>query len=545
MYLVNAEQMRGIDNHAIKEIGIPGQILMENAGRQVYNIISSIYFNNPSDSNNKINICVLSGTGNNGGDGLVIARHLFNNSCKVNIVIVGSPAQMQNDTLVNYKILKKSKANIIIVKKISETKKIVKYIKDSNFIIDALLGTGLARNVEGLFAKIIELANNSSKKIISVDIPSGINADTGKVLGTAVRAFHTVTMCLPKRGLFLFPGKEYAGKISVVDISIPYSSINKKINTNLLLWEGAKKFLPSRPQQAHKGNFGKIFILSGSRDYIGAPVLTSQSALIAGSGLVYVGIPKNLYPILAKKFLEQIPVVLPETENGTISLNALEIINKKIKSLKIDCLVIGPGLGINKETGELVKALLSIVKIPIILDADGINSLNGDTSFFKRKNADIVLTPHTGEFSRLTNKEINLIEENRIEAVENFISKYGSVLVLKGMHSLIGYKKEIYMNLTGNSGMATAGSGDVLTGMIASFIGQKRDIFNAAKLAVFLHGRAGDIAVKKKNEMSILASDILNNIPHAINELMKYNKSPYNSTYSLGDIVSVPSFFLV
>ncbi|MBI4649914.1 NAD(P)H-hydrate dehydratase [Candidatus Desantisbacteria bacterium] len=331
----------------------------------------------------------------------------------------------------------------------------------------------------------------------------------------------------------------------------------EKINTQIFLRGEAKKLLPERPREAHKGNFGRILIIGGSKDYVGAPVLTSEAALKTGSGLVYTAMPECVYYLMAKKFREQIPIPLPETEKGTIGIESLSIIIEKVKNLKINCIAIGPGLGFHKKTSEFVKLLIKAVNIPVIIDADAINALSEEPLILKNISAPIILTPHTGELARLLNTKIETIEKNRIKTIEDFTKLYPCVLVLKGAHSLTGYKKNIFMNITGNSGMATAGSGDVLAGMIASLTGQGRSIFDAAKLAVFLHGTSGDIAAGKKNKISITATDILNNIPGAISELINYSPSNKSSqsgdcsplistkdnSYSLGDLIEIPAYY--
>ncbi|MBI5207647.1 MAG: NAD(P)H-hydrate epimerase, partial [Candidatus Firestonebacteria bacterium] len=327
MYLTTNEQMQELDKFTIEKIGIHGIVLMENAGLKISEIISNKYLNKQITSD----VYILCGTGNNGGDGLVAARHLLNNSNNnIIVAIIGNPGKFKNEALANYEIIKKLTNKIFIVEKKEDIKHFSNHIKNSDLIIDAIFGTGLLREVGGIAKNVIDFINSLNKKVISIDIPSGISASTGEVLGTAIRASHTITLALPKRGLFLFPGIEYTGEVSVVDISIPYYKIDNDIKTHILLWEEAKKILPLRPKQAHKGNFGKIFVLAGSRDFVGAPFLTSKAVLKTGAGLVYVGLPEDLFKLTAKKFIEQIPVPLPETEKGTISGKSFTIINEKI-----------------------------------------------------------------------------------------------------------------------------------------------------------------------------------------------------------------------
>jgi len=503
MKVSSVDEMRNLDSRATKEFNIPQEMLMENAGEAVYFVI----LRELGVRDKKF--VVFCGTGNNGGDGLVVARKIHSNGGDVKILFLGDKTRLKGAAKRNFEIISKVPIETYDVKSIESIKPIVLH---SDVIIDAIFGTGLIRDVEGIYREAIQLINESGKKVISVDIPSGINGDTGKVMGIAVRADYTVTFGLPKVGNILYPGYEHCGRLYVSHISFPpslYDTDSIKVETNDLIE------LPERKKDTHKGSYGKVLFIAGSSNYLGAPYFSALSFLKAGGGLSYLAAPRSISPFLANKGSEVVFVPQEETSSGSIALkNEEELLDL---SEKVDMVVMGPGLSLNEETQDLVRKLTREIKSPLLIDGDGITAIARGMQIIKERGSETILTPHLGEMSRITKVKIEEISENRVEILQKTARELNAIVALKGAHSLIGYPDgRVFINMSGNPGMATAGSGDVLTGTIAAMFGLGLSIEEAVRIGVFIHGFAGDLAAKDKGEDGITAQDILDYLPLAL-----------------------------
>jgi len=375
-----------------------------------------------------------------------------------------------------------------------------------------MLGTGLTRKVEGLYGEVIDLINESSQKVISVDIPSGINGDTGKVMGKAIKADYTVTFGLPKIGNILYPGYEHCGKLYVSHISFPpeiYDADSLKVEINC-----PPKLIP-RNKTGHKASFGDVLFIAGASSYFGAPYFAALSFLKAGGGYSRLAAPASMTPFIANKGSEIVFIPQKETTSGSISLeNKSDLLEL---SEKMNFVVLGPGISLNEETQQLARELAGEIKKPLIIDGDGITAISKDIRIIKKRKAETILTPHLGEMSRITNLSVADIDYNKVDVLQSTAKKLNSIIILKGAHSLIGHPDErVFINMSGNPGMGTAGSGDVLTGTIAAMFGLGLSVQDAVRKGVFLHGLSGDLASLEKGEDGITAQDILDYLPSAL-----------------------------
>ena len=509
MKVVTSQQIREIDRKAIEENNLSGLILMENAGLRIFQSLKNIY---PDLRLKKI--IIFAGSGNNGGDGFVVARHLYNYGVKVKVFLLLHSGKIKDEAGENLNTINKMGVELIETET-TKLEEIQRAIQNSDLIIDAILGTGLQGKVIGLKAKIIDLINIANKEVVAIDVPSGLDADTGKIEGPCIKATHTITLALPKIGLLIFPGASYAGKVTVEDIGIPsYLSKNNKIKTNIVTKEMVKSLLPFRATYSHKGSFGKVLILAGSIGMTGAAYLASEAAMRSGAGIVVLGIPRSLNPIMEVKLTEVMTVPLAETEKQSLGEEAEETISKLMKDFSV--LGIGPGISRQAETQRLVRKIIKKSNIPLVIDADAIYALSKDISVLKKVKVPLVITPHLGEIARLINKDIDYILNNQLDITREIAQKYKIVVVLKGARTIIANKEgEAYINVGDNSGMATGGSGDVLTGIICSLIAQGADNFSAAITGVYIHTLAGDLARSIKGERGMIAGDILSQVPQA------------------------------
>ena len=512
MKISNVNEMRNLNGRAIKEYGITQEILMENAGQAAYFTILKEF-----GIKNKNFVCFC-GVGHNGGDGLVVARKLYSNGGKVTIFILGDRSKFQGAAKQNFNIVNKLQIRIINLQDVSLA---LEAINSSDAIIDAIFGTGLDREVKGLYKDVISMINASRKTVFSIDIPSGINGDTGQVMGTAVKAHYTTTFGLPKRGNLLYPGFEMGGKLFVTHISFPpvmQDSDQLKIATNDTIP------IPARNKDTHKGNYGKVLFIAGSSDCVGAPYFAAQSFLKAGGGLSYLATPGNVAAFIGNKGSEIVLKPLKSTTSGSISLeNKHELLQFAENA---DMVVIGPGISLNKETQTLVKEFSAEFEKPLLIDGDGITAVTSDLDCIKKRKSPTILTPHLGEMARIAKLKIDDIVKNKIEVLQSTAQELNATIVLKGAHSLIGYPdRRVFINLSGNPGMATAGSGDVLTGVIAAMFGLGFSVNDAVRMGVFLHGFAGDLTAKDKGEDGLIASDIMEQLPAS----MKAYREEFNS----------------
>jgi len=523
--VVSPQQMKAMDELASRRFGMPSLSLMENAGRSVIDEMEKAF--GPVGGRK---ILVVAGKGKNGGDGFVAGRYAVQRGATVAVLFLGKRGDMQGDTKINFDKLQSIGGRNLIFLPSTRGKGVSR--KKFDFIIDAIFGTSFHGEVRGAFKATIEWINRQrNSKVIAVDIPSGLDALTGECSSAAVQADLTVSMALPKLGFYTGKGKGMTGPVVVADIQMPKKLLdNRKFYTFFVEKKDVQNGLPVRSETAHKQSVGKIFVVAGSKGLSGAALLCSQSAMKSGAGAVVLGIPSAVFPAVARRTLEVMPFELPSTAEGSVAFSALEVMGPKMKWA--DVILIGPGLSTNAESVELVHTIVSTAEQTLIVDADGLNALAQDISLLrKRKCRSVILTPHMGEFSRLVTLPAAEIEREKIQIARSFARKNNVILVLKGAPTIVAVPSgSVFVNSTGNPGMATAGSGDVLAGIIAALCGQHNPPERAAINGVFVHGYAGDLARNDIGEMGMLASDIMKRIPSALQELAARGKNTYSRT---------------
>ena len=516
MKVVTAAEMRQIDQDTIEGVGIPGIVLMETAGSAIVRAIEQHY-----PTCHRIGIFV--GKGNNGGDGLVIARQLAHAGREVHLFLVSPADSFTGEAALNLQIAKRLGLQIEFY---GNPGTVPTTLASCELFVDAIFGTGLRDTVRGSIATVIKTLNNFSIPTLSVDLPSGLDANTGHPLGTCVRADRTVTIGLPKRGLLVHPGAEFAGKLEVVDIGFPEQVIDAQdIKVNWTTTAQASQWVPPRPPASHKGTYGRVLVVAGSTGMTGAAALASEAALRAGAGLVTLATPKHLNPILEGLLPEVMTLPLPETDAGSLSVSATSAILEFAEDTK-SVLAIGPGLSQHPDTVLLVHQLIrenreQALNLRMVVDADGLNALSQVSEIISLLDREAILTPHPGEMSRLTSSSVPSLEADRIRTAQQFASEHNLTLVFKGAPTVTGLANgDVWINSTGNPGMATGGMGDVLTGIIAGLMAQGHSSETAAVLGVYLHGLAGDITAEKLGMPGLIASDVLKAVPRAISLLI-------------------------
>jgi NAD(P)H-hydrate epimerase len=523
MKIVTAQQMRELDRKAIEERGIASLTLMEKAGSAVAEAAARLTAGTEQQP-----IVVLCGPGNNGGDGLVAARHLVHLGRRVQAFLAAAPAELSGDAAVNLRRLADTGVSATQLSDAQPLAEACARPGRASLVIDALLGTGLSGKVRGLPGQLIEAVNESGARVLAVDVPSGLDADSGEPLGLAVRAAETITMGLPKIGLFLYPGMDYAGRVTVADIGFPSDLLEEAPSVADLVGPAwVRMILPRRQPSAHKGAFGRVLAIAGSAGMTGAACLCAQGALRVGAGLVTVGCPASVNDILEVKLTEAMTFPLPETYTRTLDTRALALILELAQEASV--IAIGPGLSREPETAVLVRRLAARVERPMVIDADGVNALADASVILEGDHAPAVLTPHPGEMARLMGAPTEKIQARRTHFAEAAAKRFRSTVVLKGACSVIADPgRSLAINATGNPGMATGGTGDVLTGMVAGLLAQGLLPFEAAAAATYLHGLAGDIAAARVGEASLLAGDLVEALPEAIQQVgQERNLLPY------------------
>jgi len=506
--------MQNIDRRAIEGMKIPGLELMEAAGRKVAEAIGEHF----GDLTNKI-ITIVCGKGNNGGDGFVAARHLHQKGARIELFLIGRKDEVKGDARVN---LERAEKIGIFLKEINSPSDFA-IDKNSRLIIDGIFGTGFSGDIKPPYGNVIDMINHHPAPVVAIDTPSGLDCATGEVDDFAIIADLTVTFGLPKLGQTLYPGKDFCGLLVVADIGFPREAIDEEeIDLSYLMEEEAALILPRRAPDAHKGDFGKLFVLAGSEGYTGAAALTADAGLRSGTGLVILGCPSGLNDILEQKLTEVITKPLPEVRNRRcFALRGLGEVREMVKWA--DAVAVGPGIGTYHETRDLVFRLISKLDKPAVFDADALNILAKDMDYLKNHSAPLVISPHPGEMSRLTGKTIEHIQRNRIDIALEFAAEFNLVCILKGAPSVIAAPSgQAWINSTGNEGMATAGSGDVLTGLIGGFLAQGMMDIDAAVLGCYVHGAAGDLAYESLGSHGMLAGDILHMVPLALRRLEEW-----------------------
>jgi ADP-dependent NAD(P)H-hydrate dehydratase / NAD(P)H-hydrate epimerase len=517
MKIVTAAEMRGIDRVTSERFGVPSLTLMENAGMAVADFVVSHW-------TSAKRIGVVCGKGNNGGDGFVAARKLQQAGWEVQVLLLAQPSELRGDAA---EMFSKLPAPPVIAASSEELRRDpARAVLDADVLLDAILGTGFRPPVSGLYAEAIELLNAERAPIVAVDIPSGADADVmGEQTGAVARADGMVTFTAP-RPAHVFGGLT-SGVTRIAPIGSPQEAIVSSLQLNLITAREIAPLIGPRPAAANKGNFGHVLVIGGSLGKAGAAAMAGISVLRVGAGLSTVATPKSVLATVAGFHPEVMTEPLPETKEGTIPQSALIRIGKLAEGKTV--LAVGPGISRNSETSELVRALVRKRKIPVVLDADGLNAFEGRAKELDGKAAPLVLTPHPGEMARLTGMTVPAIQRDRINVARTFAKEHKLILVLKGHRTLVAKPDgEVWVNTTGNPGMATGGTGDILTGMVAGFVAQNpQRIFEAVIAAVHLHGLAGDVARESMGEHSLVSTDLVKALPEAFRRVRGSAEKPY------------------
>lgn len=510
MRLLTAGEMRQRDEWAIGEMGLPGLCLMENAGRQVAAVAGRVLGGVRDRC-----IWIFCGSGNNGGDGLVAARHLAARGAKVEVFLAGRPEDLRGDAAVNYLVCTRSSSLVPrLLKSRSDVETLNPRAAGVDLMVDALLGTGVRGPVEDWRGQLIDWINAGTEPVLSVDLPSGLEADSGACAGPVVRAQHTVTLDSPKRGLFTASGIQCAGTVWVADIGIPPGGGFPEAECFLSVPERVKEYLPSRPRDSHKGSRGRVLLLGGSVGMGGAMVLASQGALRSGAGLVTAAVPRGVQPQVAAAVPEVLTYPLEEAGMGWLDTSCQELVLTLLE--RASAVGVGPGLSQGPEAVALVRELLPGIRQPLVLDADALNALEGEDELLSRVPGPVIVTPHPGEMGRLAGMDIERVQAQRMELALEYAARRGVHVLLKGAFSLVASPEgQLAVNPTGNPGMATGGTGDVLTGVVAALLGQGLDTFAAGVLGAFVHGLAGDLAAESASQAGMAASDVHGWLPRA------------------------------
>lgn len=491
-YLLTGCEMKNWEKQAMEQYRVPSLLLMERAAQAVVERVTSGCYD-------LHRVLVACGTGNNGGDGLAVARLLKAKGIRVEVCLTGALDRLSEEAKQQMEMYRAVSGKFVTAPAYDEY----------TVIVDAIFGIGCNREITGIAAEVIEEINHADAPVISIDVPSGISADTGTVCGCAVKADVTVTFFTWKLGMMLYPGREYCGRIFLADMGIPFE---KPEQCQAVTYDSEDiKKLPERKADSHKGTYGKVLVMAGSPKISGAAYLAAAGAYRIGAGLVKLYTPKeNLFAM---------QTLLPEA--------LIEVYDRErplVKQLKqcmewADAIVIGPGFGTDRMAEKILKYTISKSKVPVVIDADGLNILAKNKTCFLDKNAPLVLTPHIQEMSRMTGISREEILKDRMGAAKKFTDTYPVTLVLKDACTVVAKENEqFYINASGNSGMATGGSGDVLAGMIGGLIAQGMNGPEAARLGVYVHGVAGDAAAKKKGAYSMIATDILDGIAEVTRE---------------------------
>ncbi len=522
MKILTAEQMRGLDRLTTERAGVSYRQLMENAGRQVADFVLEEMVVERQPADRPVAISVLCGKGNNGGDALVAARHLWQRGLQPRVCLLARVSELKGDAKANYEAFLQLGGTVEELAEPADWQRDRSTVLDCDIVVDGLLGTGLSGPVRGHLAQVIADVNaRRDYRVVAVDIPSGLPSDTGGPLGESVRADATVTFTAPKRGQVFAPNCSRVGRLAVAPIGTPDTLLegDPDLWLNLTVSRDFSRLPLVRDAAAHKGDFGHVLLVAGSRGKTGAAALSGKAALRMGAGLTTVATAASSLPVVASIVPEIMTEPLPETESGSISNRALDYgcFAKLLEGKTV--LAVGPGLGTHTETTQFVRAVLEQFELPIVLDADALNALVGQLEVLRRRRSrQVVITPHPGEMGRLLGTTSDEVQGQRIEVAQKFARDFEVFVILKGHRTLIAAPDgQVWVNPTGNPGMATGGTGDVLTGMVAGALAQ----FPAAKpaeaicLAVFLHGLAGDAAAGAQGEQALIASDLIEALPRA------------------------------
>lgn len=523
MKLATADTIREIDRASVEDYGMTGLQLMENAGRALAEVVIKEVENGAAAGVSR-RIAIIAGKGNNGGDGYCAARHLQNAGLNVMVFSLAKPKELKGDAAVNARIWARMGGATAGILTKADINKHASVIRHACVVVDAIFGVGLTKPVKGVYAEVIEFINSTGKKVIAVDVPSGIDAE--RVMGVAIKASLTVTMAMPKPSLYQYPGNSYTGRIVVAGIGAPASVIadaSVASRYNLITAHDVSAVLRPRKADSHKGSYGHLLVLAGSPGKTGAAFLSATGAMRAGAGLVTIALPQGLERIMEVKTTEVMTIGLPQTSEHTVGNISYEAACAAGKGKA--AFVIGPGLGVNAEVRALISRLLKVFDAPMVIDADGLNAFVGCAGELRKARRPLVLTPHPGEMARLLNIKTPDVQADRVGAAAKLSKMTGAVVVLKGAATLIATPDgEIYINSTGNAGLATAGPGDILSGMIGGFLSQGYGVVPAAVAAVFIHGSAADEVKAAQGEAGMMAHDLLAVIPRVMASLCSCDK---------------------
>ena len=501
MKIGNSDLIRNIDNYCINNLKVPSIILMENAALKVNKNIDFEKFKS---------FTIVCGTGNNGGDGLAVARHIFSMNMKVDIFIIGNHS-MSKDCKTNYNILKNMGINIKHIIKSEDIINLREALSENSMTIDAIFGIGLSRKIEGIYDEVIKIINEKSTYTLSIDIPSGMKCDSFGILGNSIEADKTVSFEVYKKGFLDYESEKYTGDIIIEKIGIPDYVVNKFHNKEYMTEiNDIKSIIKKRNKYSHKGDFGRVTIIAGSEKFTGAAYISTMAAVRTGSGLVTLCTKKSVVDILKTKLIEAMSMSYEDNTFEAVILNS-------------DSIAMGPGMGNDEFTFKQVRSILSKEGCPVVLDADALNVLKDNLELLKNSNRKIVITPHMGEMSRITGINIKELVENRIDIAVNFAKEYNVVVLLKGYNTIITDGREVYINSTGSSKMASGGMGDALTGIITSFIGQGYEVLKATILGAYIHGYCGDIL--SKDMFCVNASHIIEKLPYIVEDLINKHEN--------------------
>lgn len=516
MEVATAVAMRNIDQRTIETYRVPSIVLMENAGLALLQMLERTW---PDVSQRYVTI--LTGAGNNGGDGFIVARHLWHRGADVQVVMLAPAGRLRGDARRAYDMARAYGVPMVSATTPQAWARAAPILKQTSIVIDAMLGTGLQRPASGVYAVAIEAVNAAQKPTVAVDIPSGLSADHGQVIGPHIRATHTVTFALPKRGLLTYPAAAAIGDLQIVDIGIPHKAVEAEgIDVAVLQEAAIRHLLPQRHPNAHKGSHGHVLVVAGSIGKSGAAVLASQSALRSGAGLVTLAIPAGLNAAMEVQLTEVMTLPVAENPTGCMATAASDTIEAFLSN--VSAMVLGPGLGICPETRQLVQRLLQRTPVPVVLDADGLTLVSDDPQILKACPAPLILTPHPGELARLLNVSPSDIQADRLEVALDFVRDTRVHLVLKGAHTVIyAPDGKRWINCTGNAAMATAGTGDVLAGLIGALLAQGLSPLPAAQGGVYLHGLSGDRACVGLGTSGLIASDLIHELPHVMHGVIQ------------------------
>lgn len=514
MRILNADQMREADRRTIQDIGLASLVLMENAGRQVVAAIESLYPDLAERS-----VAIVCGKGNNGGDGFVVARTLQQRGVDVSVFVIGKVAEIKGDARINLEILGRIGQDVVEVADETAWELHGTEITGHDLIIDAMFGTGLKAPLTGFYETVVADINEGGVPIVSIDMPSGMSADTCDLIGDAIDATATVTLGAPKLPLVLPPAESKSGEVVIADIGIPAEVFDllEGPRIELLTREQMRPLIPPRAVDSHKGDFGRVVVVAGSVGKAGAAVLCAQGAMRSGAGLVTVASPRSCQPTIAAHAVEYMTEGVDETPAGTVHFSAVDA----VLGIDADVIVAGPGLGRGEGVTTFVRELLDKYDGPLVLDADALNAFADEPSLLVgREGRDLIITPHPGEMARLVGCTVEDLQADRIGIATDFAKRHKLYVVLKGYRTLVVTPDEkVFVNPTGCPGMATGGTGDVLAGMLAAWLAQLLDAEAACRLAVYLHGSAGELADADSGEVSMTASDLVDHIGDAVLEL--------------------------